>query len=161
MISQIQRKHFNHAIDLALHAEQEGNLPIGSVITIKDEVIAEGRNAIWYPRFDGTRHAEMEAMRSVPRNLWSRTKEMVLYTTLEPCMMCTGAILLHHIGCVIYGAKDTIGGGACVFGHMPDFLEQELKNIKWIGPALPEKCHELFSRALEMIEKRREKGLIV
>ncbi len=161
MLSENEERHLRRAIDLAIEAEQEGNLPIGAVITLNGEVIAEGKNAIWHPRFSGNQHAEIEALRSVPHQWWPRSREMTLYTTLEPCLMCTGAILLHHIGRVIFGAQDTIGGGGCVFGHMPPFLEQELKRTRWIGPALPQPCNDLFSRVLALISKRQEAGLIV
>ena len=57
------------AIELALLAELEGNLPVGAVITLRGEIVAEGRSAIWLPRFDATRHAEMEALRAVPRRI--------------------------------------------------------------------------------------------
>ncbi len=161
MISENEERHLRRAIDLAIEAEQEGNLPIGAVITLNSEVIAEGKNAIWHPRFSGNQHAEIEALRSVPPEAWSRSREMTIYTTLEPCLMCTGAILLHHIGRVVFGAHDTIGGGQCVFGHMPPFLEEELEHTRWIGPALPEACNELFARTLRLISKRQEAGLLV
>jgi tRNA(Arg) A34 adenosine deaminase TadA len=45
---------------------------------------AEGRNAIWVPESDATRHAEIEALRAVPADLWDSSAEMTLYTTLEP-----------------------------------------------------------------------------
>jgi tRNA(adenine34) deaminase len=60
-------------------------------------IIAEGKNAIWFPKFNPNRHAEIEALRNVPEELWKYSRNMTLYTTLEPCLMCTGAILLHHI----------------------------------------------------------------
>jgi len=161
MISKIQKQFLQHAGELAQKAEEEGNLPIGAIITLDDKVIAEGKNKIWQPHFNGTRHAEIEALRAVPKELWSRSKEMTVYTTLEPCLMCTGALLLHHIGTLIFGARDNIGGTSCVFGHMPTFLERELKDTRWIGPAFPEICDELYTRAVALIEARMKQGLIV
>ena len=161
MASKIQQPFLQRAIELALEAEREGNLPVGAVITLSNKVIAEGRNRIWNPNFDGTRHAEIEALQAVPKALWSQPKEMTLYTTLEPCLMCTGAILLHHIGTVIFGAKDTIGGASGVFGHLPAFLQQELKHTQWMGPALPDVCDKLFSRILRLIDQRREQESII
>ena len=79
------------AIELALLAEREGNLPVGAVIALDGEVIAEGRSAIWVPEFDATRHAEMEALRAVPPGLWNSSEQMSLCTTLEPCLMCFGS----------------------------------------------------------------------
>ena len=77
----------HRAIELALLAEKEGNLPVGVVISLDGEVVAEGRSAIWVPKFDATRHAEIEALRAVPADLWKSADEMSLYTTLEPCLM--------------------------------------------------------------------------
>ena len=91
------------AIELALLAEGEGNLPIGAVITHQGTIVGEGRNAIWEPHFDATRHAEIEAIRSVPVELWNSSGNLELHTTLEPCLMCAGSIMLHRIGKLIYG----------------------------------------------------------
>ena len=110
---------FRRAIALAREAEAQGNLPIGAVIAFDGHVVAEGQNAIWHPAFNPNRHAEIEALRSVPQSLWARARGMTLYTTLEPCLMCTGAILLHHVGRVLYGSADPYGGASRVFGHMP------------------------------------------
>jgi tRNA(adenine34) deaminase len=74
------------AIELGLLAEREGNLPVGAVITLDDQVVAEGRSAIWVPRFDAARHAEMGALRTVAQDLRPLCEEMSLYTTLEPCL---------------------------------------------------------------------------
>ncbi len=161
MISQDEQQHLHRAIELAMAAEREGNLPIGAVITLNNKVISEGKNGIWNPTYDGNRHAEIEALRAVPNESWPKSREMTLYTTLEPCLMCTGAILLHHIGRAVFGANDPVGGGMCVFGSMPSYLEHELKRSQWMGPASPGECTELFSRAVERIAKRKEAGLIL
>ena len=58
-ISENEERHLRRAIDLALEAEQAGNLPIGAVITLDDDVIATGRNGIWQPHYSGNRHAEI------------------------------------------------------------------------------------------------------
>ena len=110
---------FERAIQLALEAEGQGNLPIGALVVLDGNIIAEGRSAIWSPELSLHRHAEMEALRQVPAQLMERSREMTLYTTLEPCLMCTGAILLHRIGRVLYGSSDTYGGAGPVFGRMP------------------------------------------
>jgi len=147
---------FERAIALAGEAEKQNNLPIGAVICYGEEIIAEGKNAIWYPRFNPNRHAEVEALRAVPDHLWKKSREMTLYTTLEPCLMCLGAILLHHIGRVMYGASDPYGGASVVIGHMPAYFEAEIAKIEWIGPAYPEACDRLFERAMGLVEKRRQ-----
>ena len=146
---------FQHAIRLALEAEQEGNLPIGAVISLEGQIIAEGKNAIWYPDYNPNRHAEIEALRSVPQRLWTSSRNMTLYTTLGPCLMCTGAILLHHIGRVRYGAADPYGGASPDAGHMPTYFEEAASRVEWIGPAYAEACDPLLDRVMVLVEKRR------
>src|SRR5512143_2327376 len=86
------------AIFQAVEAGNTGNLPIGAVISLDHQIIAKGSNTIWKPQPSLHRHAEMEALAGVPSELIRRTNEMTLYTTLEPCLMCLGAILLYGIG---------------------------------------------------------------
>lgn len=155
-ISESENIFFERAIQLALKAELAGNLPIGAVISLDGLIIAEGQNAIWHPHFDATRHAEVEALRNVPQHHWGNSREMTLYTTLEPCLMCMGAILLHNIGRVLYGSADYFGGANTVIGQMPTYFEGEISKTEWLGPAYQEKCDPLFER-IKIIE--RGKGL--
>lgn len=156
-ISEFDRSSFQRAIQLALEAEEAGNLPIGAVISLDGEIVAEGKNAIWYPQYNPNRHAEIEALRIVPENLWKSSRDMTLYTTLEPCLMCAGAILLHQIGCVLYGSADDYGGASLVFGHTPTYFEEELSRIEWIGPSYAEECDELFMRVMKLVMEWRKK----
>ena len=93
----------------------------------------------------------------MPEDLWKSAGDMTLYTTLEPCLMCVGAILLHHLGRVMYGSADDYGGASLVFGHTPTYFEEELSRIKWIGPAYGEECDKLFFRVMQLVMERREK----
>jgi len=156
IISEAETSFFKRSIQLALEAGEEGNLPIGAVISIDGKIVSEGRNAIWYPQFNPNKHAEIEAFRNMPEDLWKSARNMTLYTTLEPCLMCVGAILLHHIGRVMYGSVDDYGGASLVFGHTPTYFEVELSRIKWIGPAYSEECDKLFLRVMQMVMERRE-----
>ncbi len=156
-ISEFDTSSFQRAIQLALEAEKAGNLPIGAVISLDGMIVAEGKNAIWYPTYNPDRHAEIEALRNVPENLWKSSRDMTLYTTLEPCLMCVGAIILHHIGCVMFGAADDYGGASLVFGHTPTYFEDELSRIEWIGPAYAEECDTLFERVMKLVMERRKK----
>jgi tRNA(adenine34) deaminase len=144
-------KFMRRAIELAILAEQEGNLPVGVVITLHGEVVAEGRNAIWVPEFDATRHAEIEALRAVQADLWESSDEMTLYTTLEPCLMCFGSILLHGIGRVVFGSADSYGGPGSVLAHLPPFFQERIENTQWLGP----ECDPLHKRLLALEEARR------
>src|SRR4051794_38718764 len=95
LATKIHLKHLHRAVELALEAEQCGNLPVGAVITLNDEVIAEAGNSVLSPYYYPGAHAEVESLKRVPPHLWDRCQEMTCYTTLEPCVMCMGAILLH------------------------------------------------------------------
>ena len=142
------------AIRLALEAEAEGNLPIGCVVTLGGRIVAEGRSRIWEPVFDATRHAEIEALRALPRKLLARAPELSLFTTLEPCMMCAGAIYLHRIGRLVFGAKDDYGGLPVHDMELPAYFEKRRGQRRWEGPALSEECDRLFVRALELVASR-------
>jgi tRNA(adenine34) deaminase len=142
------------AVRLAQEADRRGNLPIAAVITLDGKVVARGMNSIWRPTYDLTRHAEMEVLRNVPSHLWWRSREMTLYTTLEPCLMCAGAILLHHLGHLVFGSADPVGGVAACLDSLPPYFKQELSLIQWRGPALPEDCDPLYARVLEREQRR-------
>jgi tRNA(adenine34) deaminase len=144
----------HRAIELAVLAEQEGNLPVGAVISLDGEVVAEGRSAIWVPKFDATRHAEIEALRAVPAELWKSSGEMSLYTTLEPCLMCFGSLLLHEIGRVVFGASDSYGGASSVLSHLPPYFQKRIENTQWLGPTMPSECDPLHKRLLAIEEAR-------
>ncbi|NPV55827.1 MAG: nucleoside deaminase [Anaerolineae bacterium] len=147
---------FRRAVDLAEQAEGAGNLPIGAVISLDGIIIAEGRNAIWRPEPDPNRHAEVEALRALPAHHRTSARRMTLYTTLEPCLMCLGDILLHRIGRVLYGAADFYGGASRVFGHMPAYFEQEVARTQWFGPADAQHCDPLFARVMVLLEQNGE-----
>ena len=154
-LSEFDRICFQRAVELAKHAQQLGNLPIGAVISYQGEIIGEGQNAIWSPELSLSRHAEMEAMRSVPAEMWKQAPDMALYTTLEPCLMCMGAVLLHGIGRILYGFSDPYGGACTVVDHLPTFFKEQLSHSEWIGPAFPEACDPLYD-IIKSLEKLRE-----
>ena len=153
-LSEFDRICFQRAIELAKQAQLAGNLPIGAVISYQGDIIGEGQNTIWSPELSLSRHAEMEAMRSVPSAMWEHAPDMALYTTLEPCLMCMGAILLHGIGRIFFGSSDPYGGACTVVDLLPAFFKEQLSHTEWIGPALSEQCDPLYEiiRSLEKIE---------
>jgi tRNA(adenine34) deaminase len=114
-------------------------------------------NTIWQPATELTRHAEMEALRSLPPHLRPNCREMTLFTTLEPCLMCAGAILLHQIGRLVFGACDPKGGVAPCLDSLPPYFKRQLSLTPWIGPALPAECDPLYARVQEH-ERRRSQG---
>ena len=128
--SDLDTTFLRRAIQLAREAERRENLPIGAVICLDGKIVAEGKNSIWQPVVDLTRHAEMEALRSVPEHLWSRSREMTLFTTLEPCLMCAGAILLHQIGRLVFGALDPYGGAGVAVQSLPPYFREQFTLVE-------------------------------
>jgi tRNA(adenine34) deaminase len=150
--------YLRRAIRLAREAERKGNLPIGALVCLDGEILGEGKNSIWRPAVDLTRHAEMEALRSVPERLWSRSREMTLYTTLEPCLMCAAAILLYQIGRLVFGASDPYGGAGVAVPSLPPYFREQFSRVEWTGPALPAECDPLYARARELERARERPG---
>ena len=119
------------ALDLAAVAAEAGEVPVGAVITLGDEIVAEARNAM-RGSLDPTAHAEMVAIRHAATKLGRpRLDGCILWVTLEPCAMCAGAIALARIDALRFAADDPKGGGvihgARVFAqptchHRPDVL---------------------------------------
>lgn len=152
-IGEVHLVHLRRALRLALEAEAAGNLPVGAVITLDNRVIAEAGNAILSPSYYPGGHAEVESLRRVPAHLWSRAREMTCYTTLEPCVMCMGAILLHGVGRVVYGSSDREGGAGQVLPHLPAYYTRGDAPVpEWLGPLLPELCDALYERAREKFD---------
>jgi len=140
------------AIDLARDSEAEGNLPVGAVVGLDGEVIAEGKSRVVEPAYHPGRHAEMEALEAVPTELWPRADEMTCYTTLEPCVMCAGALLLHGVGRVVFGACDELGGAGETLEHLPAYYD-EADVYAWNGPVMAEVCRPLGERAREAFDE--------
>ncbi|MEZ4384466.1 MAG: deaminase [Nannocystaceae bacterium] len=143
-LSSADHRHLDHAIAQALAAEAAGNLPVGAVLAIGDEVIAAAGNALLVPAYDPGRHAEIEAIRAVPRERWPEAAAMTCYTTLEPCVMCMGSLLLHGVRRVVFGAVDPTGGAGPLLDHLPAYYERGV--LTWIGPAAPARCDPLHAR---------------
>ena len=146
-------KYISRAIRLALDAEKRGNLPVGALITLDGAVIAEGGSSILAPVYHPGRHAEVEALRNVPAELWPRSREMTCYSTLEPCVMCFGALLLHGIGRIVFGAEDREGGATAVLNHLPRYYAGGVGVPEWVGPVAAEMCDELYQRAAERFDR--------
>jgi tRNA(Arg) A34 adenosine deaminase TadA len=119
------------ALDLAAEAAAAGEVPVGAVVTLREEIIAERRNAM-RGTTDPTAHAEMEAIRAAAAKLGdSRLDECTLWVTLEPCAMCAAAIAIARMKALRFGAEDPKGGGVVhgprIFAqptchHRPDVL---------------------------------------
>jgi tRNA(adenine34) deaminase len=98
------------ALKEARLAFDEDEIPIGAVVVLNEKVIARGRN-MTEKLNDPTAHAEMIALTSAFNSLGSKyLPEATLYVTIEPCLMCAGAIYWSKIGKIVYGAGDEKNG---------------------------------------------------
>lgn len=94
------------ALELARHALEEGEVPVGSVVVLANEIVGEGWNRPIVAS-DPTAHAEIQAMRAAAARLKNyRLTGATLYVTLEPCDMCVGAMFHARVARVVYGATD-------------------------------------------------------
>jgi cytosine/creatinine deaminase len=97
------------AIDEACLGAEEGGIPIGSVLVHDGRILGRGHNRR-VQKGSAILHAEMDALENAGRQPAQVYRESVLYTTLSPCAMCTGAILLYGIPNVIIGENETYRG---------------------------------------------------
>ena len=99
------------ALALAGEAGESGEVPVGCVVVAGGEVIGQGRNSP-ITLLDPTAHAEMLALRQAAIAAGNyRLTEATLYTTLEPCAMCAGALVAARIRTLVFGARDLRFGG--------------------------------------------------
>jgi tRNA(adenine34) deaminase len=100
-----------YALDLALEAEQAGEVPVGCVVVAEGEIIGQARNSP-IGLLDPTAHAEMLALRQASIATANyRLTGATLYCTLEPCPMCAGALVAARVGTLVFGARDLRFGG--------------------------------------------------
>lgn len=106
----MDKKFMKRALELAKKAYDSGEVPVGAVIVKNGEIIGEGYN-MREQKQNALSHAEMEAINSACKNTGSwRLDDCEIYVTLEPCPMCTGAIINARIKTVIFGAFDSSMG---------------------------------------------------
>ncbi len=132
-----------YAIRLAQRAEQQGEVPVGAIVVQDNRCIAEGWN-IPISSHDPTAHAEVVAMRGAGVHVENyRLTEATLYVTLEPCVMCLGAMSHARIKRLVFGAFDVKRGAVCNALSLTDasFLNHK---ISWDGGVLETECSEML-----------------
>ena len=132
-----------HAIRLAQRAEQLGEVPVGAVLVDNERCLAEGWNSP-IKSHDPTAHAEIMAIRKAGQIVENyRLINTTLYVTLEPCVMCMGAISHARIQRLVFGAYDPKRGAVCNALSISDagFLNHR---IDWLGGVLETLCAELL-----------------
>lgn len=140
-----------HALMLAQRAWDEGEVPVGAVLVHNNRVIGEGWNRP-IGRHDPTAHAEIMALRQGGLVLQNyRLLDTTLYVTLEPCVMCAGAMVHGRIGTLVFGARDLKTGAA---GSLMDVLHHPEMNhrVEIVEGTLSDECSGMLS---EFFRQRR------
>jgi tRNA(adenine34) deaminase len=132
------------ALDLARQAATLDEVPVGAVVVLDGEIVGRGCNQP-IGRHDPTAHAEVLALRDAATRLGNyRLPGATLYVTLEPCVMCAGAMMHARVARVVFGARDPKTGAA---GSVVDvFAEEKLNHHAEVtGGVLAEACGALLS----------------
>ena len=147
----MDEKFMSIALDEAHLAFQKGEVPVGAVITQGGEVLSVAHNSP-ISLHDPSGHAEIIAIREAARKLGNyRLVDATLYVTLEPCIMCAGAIVQARIRRVVYGTEDPKGGGVVSLYRLLD--DKRLNhNVEVTGGLKRDACSEILSRFFQ--EKR-------
>jgi len=143
-----------YAIRLAQRAESRGEVPVGALLVHNDRCIAEGWNQPIQTN-DPTAHAEIVALRKAGQKLNNyRLNDTTLYVTLEPCVMCMGAIAHARVKRLVFGAYDPKRGAVCHALQLSDaaFLNHR---VEWTGGILEADCAELLS---DFFKARRQQS---
>ncbi|MCM3028855.1 tRNA adenosine(34) deaminase TadA [Bacillus safensis] len=145
------------AISEALKAEQIGEVPIGAIIVVDDQIVSRAHN-LRESEQRSIAHAELLAIDEACKAAGSwRLEDAVLYVTLEPCPMCAGAIVLSRVKKVVFGAYDPKGGCA---GTLMNLLDDERFNhqSEVIGGVLENECGELLSQFFRNLRQRKKQA---
>ncbi len=143
-----------YAIRLAQLAEDQGEVPVGALLVKDDRCIAEAWNQP-IQTHDPTAHAEIVAMRKAGQVLDNyRLIDTTLYVTLEPCVMCMGAIAHARVKRLVFGAYDPKRGAVC---HALQLSDAEFLNhkVEWTGGVLQTDCADLLG---DFFKARRDRA---
>ena len=142
------------ALAQAANAQQIGEVPVGAVVILDGRVIGEGFNQP-ISAVDPTAHAEVMALRAAAREVGNyRLTGSSLYVTVEPCLMCVGAMIHARVKQVVFGAPEPKGGAlvSAVRAHETPGLNHKLEVL---GGVLEEECRRVMQA---FFEERRGKG---
>jgi tRNA(adenine34) deaminase len=148
-IIELSDEHFmKQAIKEAQFALSKDEVPVGAVVVSNNVIIARGHN-LTEQLLDVTAHAEMQAITSAANHIGVKyLDQCTLYVTIEPCVMCAGALFWSQIGKVVYGAKDEKRGAG--------LIEKNLYHPKTtvVGGIMADECGKMMS---DFFKTKREK----
>ena len=151
-----EEKYMRAAIEEAKKARSIGEVPIGAIIVLNGKIIAKASNRRETEQ-NAVAHAEIIAIQEACRTLGTwRLENAELYVTLEPCPMCSGAIILSRIKKVVYGASDPKAGCAGTLMHLlSDARFNHQSEV--VSGVLADECGELLSQFFREL-RRKKKG---
>ncbi|MFS0774491.1 tRNA adenosine(34) deaminase TadA [Neobacillus sp. 3P2-tot-E-2] len=147
--------YMNEAIKEAIKAEVLAEVPIGAIVVLDGKIISRAHN-LRESKQSAVAHAEILAIEHACQQVGSwRLENASLYVTLEPCAMCSGAIILSRIKRVVYGAADPKGGCAGTFMNL---LQDERFNhqSEVTSGVLEEECGQLLSDFFRQLREKRK-----
>lgn len=151
----MHQKWMARALEQARRALERGEVPVGAVVVVDDEIVGEGHNLVETLQ-DPTAHAEMLAIQAAASRLGTwRLDDVALYVTLEPCPMCFGAMHLARVPLVVYGAPDP-RFGAC--GSAVDLrsLKSMITDMQVIGGIEAEASQALLKTFFQKLRTTKE-----
>ena len=154
-MTKTDEQYMKIALEEAKKAEEKGEVPIGAVIVIGDEIVAAAHN-IRESTQNAVTHAEVLAIQEACRKMGTwRLEGAQLFVTLEPCPMCSGAIILSRIERVVYGASDPKAGCA---GTLMNLLQDSRFNhqSEIAGGVLGDECGEMLSAFFRALRDKKK-----
>lgn len=146
-------EYMKEALALAKIAYKKDEVPVGAVIVKDNKIIAKAYNKRQKSQ-DATLHAEIIAIKKACKKLHTfRLNDCTLFVTLEPCVMCSGAIINARVGTVVFGAYDPKYGCCGSIYNLPEDNRFNHR-AKVIGGVMKEECRELLTQFFE--SKRRK-----
>ncbi len=132
------------ALELAAEARNAGEVPVGALLTCDGSIIGRGRNRS-VGDVDPTAHAEVITLRDAARTVGNyRLVGSTMYCTVEPCLMCLGAMIHARVQTVVYGAHDPKAGGSSKLDALREAGTQFNHRFEVVGGVLAEQASELL-----------------
>ena len=159
VMSRRTRRHpefMRFALELAQEAADVGEIPVGAIVVSEGAIVGRGRNERQLSH-DPSDHAEIVALRRAAKAVggW-RIPKSTLYVTLEPCLMCAGAILHSHIDRVVFGCRDPKSGAVrSLYAVLED--PRATHRIQVVERVLEQECREILQTFFEALRSKVDK----